>query len=421
LKGGDQVADTAQYRVVVNGEGRHSLWPAGRALVHGWREVSPPAPRADCLEYITRHWRDLDAGRPRAAPSLKTIDFSLMFFGSDEGSAAREKYEMVIEAARQADASGFSAVWVPERHFTRMGSLYPNPAVLHAALARETKNIRLRSGSVVLPLHNPLRVAEEWAVVDNLSGGRVELSFAPGWNTEDFALAPDCYARRYELLYEGVQTVRRLWRGESVEVVDGAGKRLRVRTYPTPVQAELPAWITAAGSPKSFEMAGQLGCHLLTHLFDQDVEELARKIGLYRAARERHGHPPQAGRVAVTLHTFVGETMEDVQRLARGPYANYLKSNIGLLQHLAHSRGVTIDLAALPESQLQAAVEWMFEKFLHQRSLLTTPEAGADLVGRLIGAGAQEVACLVDFGPSPGDILGSLPLLARLKDRFRAG
>ena len=72
-----------------------------------------------------------------------------MFFGSDEGTAARDKYEMVIAAAKYADEGGLRAVWVPERHFTSMGSLYPNPAVLHAALARETRRIRLRAGSVV--------------------------------------------------------------------------------------------------------------------------------------------------------------------------------------------------------------------------------------------------------------------------------
>src|SRR5206468_8221040 len=141
----------------------------------------------ECLDFVNTHWRGLTLRR-KAAPATPTarIGFSLMFFGSDEGAAARDKYEMVIAAARYADEHDFTAVWVPERHFTRMGSLYPNPAVLHAALARETKRLRLRAGSVVLPLHNPIRIAEEWAVVDNLSGGRVELSFAPGWNPGDF-------------------------------------------------------------------------------------------------------------------------------------------------------------------------------------------------------------------------------------------
>src|SRR5262249_17448319 len=155
----------------------------------------------------------------------------------------------------------------------------------HAALARETKQIRLRAGSVVLPLHDPLRIAEEWAVVDNLSGGRVEVSFAPGWNPGDFAFFPDRYERRYDVLYQGLDVVRRLWRGECVDATDGAGKPICVRTYPTPVQKELPCWITVAGSERSFQQAGQVGADLLTHLFDQDVDTLARRVKLYRQAR----------------------------------------------------------------------------------------------------------------------------------------
>ena len=73
----------------------------------------------------------------------KTLEFGLLFFGGDEGSSAWEKYQFVIDVAKYADETGFVAVWLPERHFTAMGSLYPNPAVLHAALARETRRVRL--------------------------------------------------------------------------------------------------------------------------------------------------------------------------------------------------------------------------------------------------------------------------------------
>src|SRR5262249_21997334 len=164
---------------------------------------------------------------------------------------------------------------------------------------------RLRAGSVVLPLHSPLRIAEEWAVVDNLSGGRVELSFAPGWNPGDFVLAPDHYSRRYEVLYEGLAEVKRLWAGESFEAKDGAGQRVRLRVYPTPVQKQLTVWITAAGSERSFQQAGQVGANLLTHLFDQDADGLAQKVQLYRQARAKAGHDPATGRVAVALHTYL--------------------------------------------------------------------------------------------------------------------
>jgi natural product biosynthesis luciferase-like monooxygenase protein len=347
------------------------------------------------------------------------VGFGILFFGGDEGNAARERYQFVIDVARFADSAGFTAIWVPERHFTAMGSLYPNPAVLHAALARETRRIRLRAGSVVVPLHDPIRIAEEWAVVDNLSNGRIELSFAPGWNAEDFALQPSHYADRYQRMYDGIKTVERLWAGQTIAATDGAGQPIAIRTYPTPLQKQLTIWITAAGSPRSFEQAGALGANLLTHLFDQDVDELAEKIRLYRRARSEHGWDPDTGRVAVTLHTFLADTDDEVRRHADAPYHAYLKSNIKLLSKLAQSRNVPINLEQLAPAQLDEAITWVFEKFLRQRSLMGTPESCVGLVTRLAQVGVQEVACLLDFGPLPHAILASLPKLRKLMEHFQ--
>jgi natural product biosynthesis luciferase-like monooxygenase protein len=209
-----------------------------------------------------------------------------------------------------------------------------------------------------------------------------------------------------------------LWQGESVETTGGDGRPIRVRTYPTPVQRHLPIWITAAGSERTFRSAGQIGANLLTHLFDQDAEELARKIQLYRQERARHGHQAETGRVAVALHTYVADTPEEVERQARGPYADYLRSNLGLLQKLAQSRGLPLELERIPEDQLSAAIDQLFDKFLRQRSLLGTPDGCAGLVEKLIAVSVQEVCCLVDFGPTSRAILDSLPLLKELKDRF---
>src|SRR3954468_15119817 len=130
---------------------------------------------------------------PNSKPGRK-MKFGLMFFAASEDSLGADKYRLIVESAQFADRTGFSSVWVPERHFTNFGGLYPNPAVLHAALAMRTSTIRLQAGSVVAPLHHPLRIAEEWSVVDNLSNGRVGISFASGWNPDDFVFFPDRYA-----------------------------------------------------------------------------------------------------------------------------------------------------------------------------------------------------------------------------------
>src|SRR4030095_15985745 len=122
----------------------------------------------------------------RARPPDRKVAFSLYFFSDDGSRENGEKYRLAIESARFADAHAFTAVWTPERHFQAFGGLYPNPSVLGAALAAVTSRVGIRAGSVALPLHNPVRVAEEWSVVDNLSNGRVAVSFASGWHPDDF-------------------------------------------------------------------------------------------------------------------------------------------------------------------------------------------------------------------------------------------
>jgi len=411
--------EATRFTVLVNDQGRYALWPEFRSVPAGWQEVLGPHSRQDCLDFVNKHERKTAVRAVPSAYTVPTVGFGLLFFGGEEQNAGREKYDFLLRAARFADEHGFSAIWLPERHFTQMGSLYPSPVVLHAALSQQTKRIRLRAGSVVLPLNDPIRVAEEWAIVDNLSGGRVEISFAPGWNSEDFALRPDHYQNRYDIMYEGIALIDRLWQGVSIPAKGGNGESIRVRTYPTPVQPRLTKWITAAGSAKTCQQAGAIGANLLTHLFDQGIEELAEKIKLYREARAQNGHDPQAGKVAVTLHTFLAQTMDEVLAKAHVPYCNYLKSNLGLLEKLAKNRGFDIKLSTLTPKQLDDAVNLIFAKFLRQRSLLGTPELCAELVGQLATIGVNEIACLLDFGPTNEDMLESLTPLCELKDRIQ--
>jgi natural product biosynthesis luciferase-like monooxygenase protein len=340
-----------------------------------------------------------------------------MFFASGKEVLGREKYRLVLESAKFADQHGFASVWLPERHFTQFGCLYPNPAVLHAALSRETQRIGLRAGSVVLPLHHPIRVAEEWAMVDNLSGGRVGISFASGWNPSDFAFFPEKYPNRHQEMYAGIQMVQALWRGKSIQVQGGDNQTVAVQIYPTPVQAELPIWITAAGNPNTFIKAGEIGANLLTHLFDQDIAALAEKIALYRQARSQHGHDPDTGQVTVTLHTFLGKDLETVREQVREPYCAFLKSNIHLLKGLGFSRGLPVNVEGLSAADLDSVAQVVFDKFFSdRRALFGTPESCLDLVQQLQQVGVNEIACLLDFGPDTELILQNLPYLNQLRE-----
>jgi len=100
----------------------------------------------------------------------RQIEFSVIFF-SDVDQALASKYQLVFDVSAFADKNGFAAVWLPERHFHPFGGIYPNPAILASALAVRTEKLRIRSGSVVLPLHHPVEVVEAWSMVGSSCSG----------------------------------------------------------------------------------------------------------------------------------------------------------------------------------------------------------------------------------------------------------
>jgi natural product biosynthesis luciferase-like monooxygenase protein len=343
----------------------------------------------------------------------KAVQFSLYYFGNYESEFSSDKYDLLIHGARFGDRHGFSAVWVPERHFHSFGGISPNPSVVAAAIARETEHISIRAGSVVLPLHNPIRVAEEWSVVDNLSHGRVGVSFASGWNPNDFAFAPDSYERRREVMYDGIETVQKLWRGEMVQVRSGTGKEISVKLSPMPMQAALPTWVTGAHDG-TFIKAGEIGANFLTNLSDQSIEEMARKIALYRTARANKGHDPQAGQVTVLVHTFVLDDAQQARVRAHDPFLRYLKSSLGLTV----KGKVQMNVDQLSPEDLNHILESGFERHLKTGALIGTPEQCVPIVDRLIESGVNEIGCLIDFGVDTPSVLDSLQYLNVLRAKY---
>ncbi len=349
------------------------------------------------------------------------MEFSLFYFANDSSEADEGgRYQLLIEGARFADANGFAAVWTPERHFHPFGGLYPNPAVTSAAVAAVTSRVAIRAGSVVAPLHHPMRIAEDWSVVDNLSGGRVGVSFASGWHPTDFALRPDAHADRRELLTETLESVRRLWRGEAFDAVDGKGQPVSLKVYPPAVQAELPCWITSAGSVETFRTAGKLGAGLLTHLLGQDIDDLTVKIAAYREAyREHHGADGSRGHVVLMLHTFIGPDTDKVRELVREPLCAYLQTSFHLISSGIASQDVKFDPETMQDSDIAFLVERGFERFFETQGMFGTVERGVKMAKHLETLGIDEIACLIDFGVHPKTVLENLEYINQVRIRAR--
>ena len=286
-----------------------------------------------------------------------------------------------------------------------------------------TRNLQIRAGSLISPLHNPVRIAEEWAMVDNLSGGRAAVSFGSGWNANDFYFFPERYATRQATMYEQIEAVRKLWRGEPLTFENSFGKEVSVTIYPKPLQAELPVWVTSSGNAETFASAGAVGANVLTHLIGQDIQTLALKIRRYREAREEKGLDPRGGKVSLMLHTFLGADEGEVREKVRQPFREYLRSAISLEEKAALgggaiSGGHTIDPHHIPDRLREELLDLTFERYFRTAALMGTPSGCKELVWELKGVGVDEVACLIDFIDDERAAFDSLEYLDELRESF---
>lgn len=335
------------------------------------------------------------------------MDLSLFYFAADADEPSDERYRLLLEGARFADENRFTAVWTPERHFHRFGGNYPNPALTAAALATVTKHVSLRAGSVVAPLHHILEVAENWAMVDNLSHGRVGVSLAPGGSKTDLVLRPNEQGQPWRAP-DAVDQLRRLWRGGSLVPADGP------KVFPSPVQPDLPLWLTSGGNPETFRTAGRCGTGVLTHLAGQTLDELSVKIAGYRSAFELSGAPGN-GHVVLMLHCYLGRSRAEVEAEAAGPLERYLVSAFDLFRPAAgvdaHDRSTSGDRARL-------AVRPALNRYLRGGDgLFGTVDDVSPQLETYCRAGVDEIACLIDFGIPTDRVLDGLEHLAALRVR----
>jgi natural product biosynthesis luciferase-like monooxygenase protein len=362
--------------------------------------------------------RVLPSSTPRSEPALphdggtenhSRPTLSLLFFSGD--ARADDGYRLLLESARLADKGGFEAVWLPERHFQRFGGLYPSPSVLAGGIATVTDTIGIRAGSVVAPLHDPVRIAEEWAVVDNLSGGRAGISFATGWHPGDFALAPEAFHDRRQIMYRTIDSVRALWRGESIARPDGSGSDAEVTILPRPVQPELPTWVTASSTPQTWLRAAEIGAGVLCGLISQGPDTLVRGIRDYRHRWRECGHPG-TGHVTLMLHTFVGHDEEAIREQVRRPLSRYLETFLNQFGSVEEIRSKNPGLH-INEGDADAIIRHAFNRHFDGASLLGGLEKCQRMLAEVAASGVDEIACLVDFGIEAELALDSLALLAQ--------
>lgn len=349
--------------------------------------------------------------------SRENVKISIAYFGDYPSDFTPDKYDLLFESAEFADTNGFEALWIPERHFDSFGGFSPNPSLIASALARHTKRIKLRAGSVVLPLHDPIRVAEEWSMVDNFSLGRVGIAFAPGWHPNDFVLTNNSFSDRKNIMHASISDVCNLWRGKSITRLNGNGEETTVSIYPKPLQNELPIWLAVLGNPDSYRKAGEIGAGILTNLIGQNIDDLKNGINIYKDSLMRNGFKESDAHVTVLLHSFIDIDKNFARDKAKEPLKSYLSSSLQLFQKTQLGKSNKVSIDSLPEEEQDYIYERAYRRYAENNALIGDVESCSNIIKQLENAGVSEVAAFIDFGLQKEEILKSLKYISELKDR----
>jgi len=236
--------------------------------------------------------------------------FAAAYTDTSRSESATKRLSDLIEQIEQAERAGLDTFGIGEHH--RREYLDSAPAVILGAAAARTHRIRLTSAVTVLSAADPVRVFQEFATVDLLSGGRAEMVVGRGSSIEAFPLFGydlDDYDALFEEKIGLLLTIRDhervRWSGRFRPPLTGQG------VYPRPVQNPLPIWLGVGGTPESFARAGRLGLPLMVAIIGGEPRRFRPLVDLYRETGARHGHPPERLKVGVHALGYVAATTQE--------------------------------------------------------------------------------------------------------------
>jgi alkanesulfonate monooxygenase SsuD/methylene tetrahydromethanopterin reductase-like flavin-dependent oxidoreductase (luciferase family) len=229
----------------------------------------------------------------------------------------------IIDEAIFAEQVGLHSAWIGEHHFSTLGVL-SCPDLALAYIAARTQRIRLAPAVTVLPLHHPIRVAEQWASLDLLSGGRVDFGAGRGYDRREYAPLGVSFDNNRSIFEEGMEVVRKLWSGGGPISHEGQHYRFQnVAITPQPVQRPIPAYVASFSRP-SIELAGRLGCGLIVAPFAAAMSfgGLQHVATLYRETCAKHGNEP--ARLMCSYFIHFADTPEQ-EKAARARQIRYYR------------------------------------------------------------------------------------------------
>jgi alkanesulfonate monooxygenase SsuD/methylene tetrahydromethanopterin reductase-like flavin-dependent oxidoreductase (luciferase family) len=324
-------------------------------------------------------------------------------FQCPPGTNAERVFAEEVERAVLAEALGYDDVWVPEQHFSPY-CLAGDALLLAGHLAARTRRVRIGTAVVNLTFTHPLRFLERVALLDHLTGGRVEVGVGRGYQFPQYGVFGVPIDETRAVFDESLDVVLRAWRGDEIAHEGRWWRFPSVRVWPAPVRAPGDVLLHAVNSPESMAHAIARGLPALMARplspFAEQVEEFAR----YRAALTDAGVDPAPvlARATVLKYAFLAPTRAEARTLARAA----LEWDLTILQHLTTPTTTTMPRGyALYEQRGGRLPEYAYDDWVEHVLLFDEPSACVDKIARLRDAGVERVLLWMGPGGVAHDLL----------------
>ena len=293
------------------------------------------------------------------------MDFGMFTdFHVRQGMSQAEAFEESFNQIDRAEQMGMDSVWLAEHHFSPERSVLASPLVIASAIAARTSRIRIGLAVQVLPLTNPLRVAEEAATVDHISKGRFEFGIGRSGLTKYYEGYNVPYSESRSRFLESLEVIMRAWRGEPFSYHGDFYSYQDVQVVPQPLQQPHPPTRVAVASADTYTQIGKLG-HPIFISANTPVPQLQERLADYRACRQEAGHEGP-GEVVLRIPAYVAETTE----------AAHSEPQSSTMHAITYAATELIKTAASEEGaeRLRQMAKTPYEDVLRQRVMYGTPE-----------------------------------------------
>ena len=309
------------------------------------------------------------------------MDFGIfMEFGSREGRSQSDAFREGFKIVDAAEERGLDGVWLAELHFNPARSVLSAPIVVASSIASRTKRLRVGMAVQVLPLNNPLRIAEEAATVDHISEGRFDF----GIGRSGFARSYDIYGIPYSesrpRFREALDIILEAWKGEQFSYHGAYYNVENATVSPRPYQLPHPPIRIAATTGETFPRIGRMGYPIFVGLRGMDVPELRANLKEYRKAWHESGHPGN-GDVALRIPVYAGETENGALDEPRESITAYFSRMGNLYQESAGQAGT--EATELRQGRAERLATLTYQQVLESKVAFGTAEGLIDRFAQL--------------------------------------